>query len=144
MSAPIHELALLASGRSLLSQSSCEKCTGRYSDRNMSLYVSSTRRTRTFVASAVLLAMGIGVGAVAGSYEASSVVPPQPMREFRGAWVATVGNIDWPSSKGLSTAEQKTEMVAILDRAAELRLNAIIFQVGPACDALYAAAIEPW
>ena len=32
--------------------------------------------------------------------------PPPPKREFRAAWVATVGNIDWPSRPGLSTDEQ--------------------------------------
>src|SRR3712207_11347 len=55
--------------------------------------------------------------------------PPPVMREFRAAWVATVGNIDWPSKPGLSTDEQKREAVAILDRAAEMNLNAIVFQV---------------
>ncbi len=74
----------------------------------------------------------------------SSVVPPKVEREFRGAWVATVGNAVWPSRKGLSTAEQQTEMLSILDRAVKLKLNAIIFQVRPACDALYASQIEPW
>ena len=58
--------------------------------------------------------------------------------------MATVANIDWPSRKGLSTGEQKAELIAILDRAAQLKLNAIIFQVRPACDALYASQIEPW
>jgi uncharacterized lipoprotein YddW (UPF0748 family) len=72
------------------------------------------------------------------------MTPPQPMREFRGAWVATVGNIDWPSEKGLSSAQQQAELVAILDRAVQLKLNAIIFQVRPACDAMYASKIEPW
>ena len=80
----------------------------------------------------------------AASYEPCSVTPPKPVREFRAAWVATVGNIDWPSQKGLSTADQKAELLAILDRAVQLKLNAIIFQVRPACDALYASQIEPW
>ena len=35
-------------------------------------------------------------------------------------------------------------MLAILDRAAQLKLNAVIFQVRPACDALYASQFEPW
>jgi len=78
------------------------------------------------------------------SYELYRVTPPNPQREFRGAWVATVANIDWPSAKGLSTAEQKEEMLRILDRAVQLKLNVIIFQVRPACDALYASPIEPW
>jgi uncharacterized lipoprotein YddW (UPF0748 family) len=66
------------------------------------------------------------------------------MREFRGAWVASVGNIDWPSTNGLSTAQQQAELVALLDRAAALNLNTVILQVRPACDALYASSLEPW
>ena len=78
------------------------------------------------------------------SYVPSNLRPPAPPREFRGVWVATVNNIDWPSKKGLTTAEQKAEWRAILDRAAALRLNAVLFQVRPACDALYASRLEPW
>jgi len=80
----------------------------------------------------------------AASYKPATLTPPNPIREFRGAWVATVGNIDWPSQRDLSAAEQKAELLAILDRAAQLKLNAIILQVRPACDALYASQIEPW
>lgn len=69
---------------------------------------------------------------------------PTVQREFRAAWVATVANIDWPSKRGLSTAEQQAELLAILDRAVELNLNAIVFQVRPHCDALYASNLEPW
>src|SRR5215203_1307434 len=64
--------------------------------------------------------------------------------EFRGAWVATVHNIDWPSAAGLPAATQQAQLRAILDRAAELRLNAILLQVRPASDALYASTQEPW
>ncbi|MEM1118024.1 MAG: family 10 glycosylhydrolase [Bacteroidota bacterium] len=69
---------------------------------------------------------------------------PGPAREFRGAWVATVANIDWPSTPGLSTAAQQAELIAILDRAVDLGLNAIVFQVRPMADALYNSPIEPW
>ncbi len=69
---------------------------------------------------------------------------PSPSREFRGVWVATVANIDWPSRKGLSTEQQKKELLAILDQAVKLQLNAVIFQVRPMCDALYASKLEPW
>lgn len=65
-------------------------------------------------------------------------------REFRGAWVATVYNLDWPSRPGLPAATQQAELRAILDRAAELHLNAILLQVRPASDALYASTKEPW
>ena len=80
----------------------------------------------------------------APSYAPSNQIPPPVLREFRGAWIATVGNIDWPSKPGLSTEQQKSELLAILDRAAHLRLNALIFQVRTSCDALYASKLEPW
>ena len=71
-------------------------------------------------------------------------VPPAIMREFRGAWIASVGNLNWPSKPGLTTDQQKAELRAILDNAVDLKLNAIILQVRPACDALYKSDIEPW
>ena len=69
---------------------------------------------------------------------------PAPNREFRAAWIPTVANITWPSRPGLTTAEQKSELIALLDCAARLKLNAVLFQVRPACDALYPSRIEPW
>ncbi len=81
----------------------------------------------------------VGVG-----YEPCSITPPRVRREMRAAWVATVSNIDWPSTNSLTTAQQKAELVAILDRAANLKLNAIFLQVRPGCDAMYASTLEPW
>jgi uncharacterized lipoprotein YddW (UPF0748 family) len=70
--------------------------------------------------------------------------PPAAPREFRAAWVASVANIDWPSRPGLDAAAQRAETLAMLDRARELRLNALVLQVRPAGDALYASTLEPW
>src|SRR5438270_13406362 len=70
--------------------------------------------------------------------------PPALRREFRGVWVAAVANIDWPSKKGLPTERQQAELRAILDNAVALKLNAVILQVRPMCDALYASKLEPW
>jgi uncharacterized lipoprotein YddW (UPF0748 family) len=77
------------------------------------------------------------------SVRAQSAAPPID-REFRAIWVATVGNIDWPSKPGLSTWDQQRELLTILDRAVALQLNAIIFQVRPGADALYDSPYEPW
>ena len=82
--------------------------------------------------------------AAAVSYVPSKEIPPVVPREFRGAWVASVGNLDWPSKAGLTTAQQQTEFIALLDKAVALRLNAIVLQVRPGCDALYASKLEPW
>ena len=75
--------------------------------------------------------------------------PPEPVRsvtcrELRGVWVATVGNLDWPSAPGLPVSRQKQELVALLDALAALNANAVILQVRPAADALYPSALEPW
>jgi len=78
------------------------------------------------------------------SYSPGPVSPPAPMREFRGAWIATVANIDWPSTNTLTAKQQKAELIGLLDFAAKLRLNAVILQVRPACDAMWASKIEPW
>ncbi|NNC90277.1 MAG: family 10 glycosylhydrolase [Akkermansiaceae bacterium] len=69
---------------------------------------------------------------------------PMVPREFRGAWVACVYNIDWPSRKGLSAGAQQAELRRILDKMASLRMNAIIFQVRPHADAVYKSSHEPW
>jgi len=84
---------------------------------------------------------GDGIGA---TRVISQSAPQSPKREFRGAWLATVKNIDWPSKPGLSVAEMKAELAAMLDQAAAMKLNAVIMQVRPAGDALYHSKIEPW
>jgi uncharacterized lipoprotein YddW (UPF0748 family) len=77
-------------------------------------------------------------------HQPAPLMPPEPLREFRGAWVATVANIDWPSKPGLPIVQQKAELISLLNRAAQLHFNAIIFQVRPASDAIYASPFEPW
>ena len=69
---------------------------------------------------------------------------PEPAREFRAAWVSTVYNLDWPSRAGLPAEQQKQELLAILNKAVQLKLNAIILQVRPNGDAIYQSSIEPW
>jgi uncharacterized lipoprotein YddW (UPF0748 family) len=86
-----------------------------------------------------------GLAAAAGAQPIpDSLRPPEIKREFRGLWVATVRNMDWPSSGRISVEQQQQELLALLDRAAELKLNAIVFQVRPEADALYASPFEPW
>ena len=63
---------------------------------------------------------------------------------FRGAWIATVANIDWPSEQAVgNTVLQQAEMVWLLDSLQRLGINAIIFQVRPTADALYYSEHEP-
>lgn len=70
--------------------------------------------------------------------------PPPAPRELRAAWIASVANIDWPSRPGLPAAQWRAEALAMLDRAAAIGLNALVLQVRPMADALYASPLEPW
>ena len=86
----------------------------------------------------------LALGVVSPLPVSAQSAPPAVPREFRAVWVATVANIDWPSKPGLSTWDQQRELLAILDRAVSLNLNAIILQVRPGADAFYASRYEPW
>lgn len=71
-------------------------------------------------------------------------VLPEPAREeMRAVYVATVYNLDFPSGAGKTAAALKSELEAIVNRAAKEGFNTIIFQVRPASDALYQSAIFP-
>jgi uncharacterized lipoprotein YddW (UPF0748 family) len=59
-------------------------------------------------------------------------------------WIATVANIDWPSSRSLSAAQQQAELVDLLTKAKAAGLNTIVLQVRPAGDAVYQSSLEPW
>lgn len=67
-----------------------------------------------------------------------------PKREFRGVWVATVANIDWPSSQGLTSEEQQEEFKKLVAFHKQNGMNALIVQVRPNADALYPSPYEPW
>lgn len=67
-----------------------------------------------------------------------------PKREIRAVWIATVGNIDWPSKQGLSAQQQQQEFINHLNFLQSHGFNAVIVQVRPAADAFYQSEYEPW
>ncbi|MEE1946707.1 family 10 glycosylhydrolase [Pedobacter sp. KR3-3] len=78
------------------------------------------------------------------SLTAQTTTKITPKREFRGVWVATVTNIDWPSKPGLSVDQQKQELIGILEQHKKNGINAIMLQIRPTADALYAKSRELW
>ena len=64
-------------------------------------------------------------------------------KEFRATWITTVGNYDWPTTKGNAEA-QKQELMTILDNCKALNFNAVILQIRPTADAFYRSELEPW
>lgn len=69
---------------------------------------------------------------------------PKLDREFRGAWIASVANINWPSKNSLTTDQQKADAIELLDMLKDNNFNAVILQVRPSGDALYESPHEPW
>ena len=81
----------------------------------------------------------------AGKYSSAPVVLPpyRPRaREFRGVWVATVENLDFPVHR--TAAEFKRDYIRLVDNIARAHFNAVIFQIRPACDAFYPSRINSW
>ena len=80
----------------------------------------------------LIIALGITFGAQSQSL---------PKREFRGAWIHTVGNQQF---KNMSADSIKKLFISTLDNFERAGVNAVIFQVRPQADAFYISEIEPW
>jgi uncharacterized lipoprotein YddW (UPF0748 family) len=76
--------------------------------------------------------------------QAQFPAPPPPTREFRGAWIATVRGIDFPSDPNAPPDKQQAELRAIIEKAGAIGINALLFQVRPMGDAFYKSDLEPW
>jgi uncharacterized lipoprotein YddW (UPF0748 family) len=74
----------------------------------------------------------------------SLISQSQPKYEFRGVWVATVVNIDWPAAGSWDSEKQKADYIRLLDLHQKNGMNAMIVQVRPAADAFYPSPFEPW
>lgn len=94
----------------------------------------------------LLLSVSLSIAALAIVLFSVKKSFPQtpPKREMRGVWIATVLNLDWPSSRHLSPEKQKKELSNMLDFQQKNGMNAVFFQVRPATDAFYESRFEPW
>ena len=62
---------------------------------------------------------------------------------MRGVWVASVANIDYPSSAGMTAQALAAEADTMLDNIAAMDLNTVFLQVRPSADALYRSGLFP-
>ncbi|MFF0752256.1 glycoside hydrolase family 10 protein [Streptomyces sp. NPDC004267] len=105
---------------------------------------------RGFVAGAALAALGLGGGDAAASggggatASGGGVSGSRRAEEFRGLWIATITNRDFPSRPGLTAAEQRAELIGLLDLAVRRRMTAVVLQIRPSADALWPSPYEPW
>lgn len=70
--------------------------------------------------------------------------PIPPKREFRGVWIATVFNTDYPKSPSPMRVAIKEQYKNLISEFKRLGFNAVIVQVRPAGDAFYPSALVPW
>ena len=68
----------------------------------------------------------------------------QAQPEFRGVWVATVSNIDWPKEKSNNPEKQKADFIRLVEMHKRNGMNALVVQIRPAADAFYPSSLEPW
>ncbi|MFT3682156.1 MAG: family 10 glycosylhydrolase [Ferruginibacter sp.] len=71
-------------------------------------------------------------------------VKAQARAEFRGVWIATVDNIDWPSKGNYNSDSQRVEFTKLLDMHQRNGMNAVVVQIRPCTDAFYPSPYEPW
>ena len=64
-----------------------------------------------------------------------------PKREFRGAWIQTVGQSRYQQMNSAAMKHYIVDMIQKLDYAG---INAVIFQIRPEADAFYKSDLEPW
>src|SRR4051812_42472926 len=99
-------------------------------------------------AAALAAALAFSAATRAQADTALSAPPPPPPppipREFRGVGVATGDNRDGPPRRAPTRGQQRAELLAILDGAPALHLNAVVLRVRPEADALYESRLEPW
>src|SRR5437868_1514007 len=67
----------------------------------------------------------------------STKTSAQGQPEFRGVWVSTLENMDWPGQTNFNSDSQKTAFIQLLDMHQRNGLNAVIVQVRPSADAFY-------
>ena len=91
--------------------------------------------------SALFLLVSCGVAPFLNENNASNV---NSYCEFRGVWVSTVFNLDYPSKPGLDEKTLKEEALFLLDKAQEMGMNAVVLQVRPCGDAIYPSKLYPW
>ncbi|HEX2534107.1 MAG TPA: family 10 glycosylhydrolase [Chitinophagaceae bacterium] len=68
----------------------------------------------------------------------------QARPEFRGVWIASVDNIDWPLPGQYDPEAQRAEFIRQLELHRANGMNAVIVQVRPSADAFYPSPYEPW
>ncbi|HEV8024983.1 MAG TPA: family 10 glycosylhydrolase, partial [Candidatus Nanopelagicales bacterium] len=63
--------------------------------------------------------------------------PRYAKTDFRGMWIASVVNIDWPAKRGQSAQAQQQQLIDWFDLAKSNNFNAVVLQVRPTADTFW-------
>lgn len=111
------------------------------------------KRISKLIAIALILFISLSIFADTSLPVLADTIPPEltdyiksssSKGDFRGLWVATVVNIDYPSKPTTDAETLKQEALKVLDYAQNTGFNAVFLQVRPTADALYPSKIFPW
>ncbi|MCL1982892.1 MAG: family 10 glycosylhydrolase, partial [Clostridiales bacterium] len=105
-----------------------------------------------------IAALSVGAAAVALAVLLSGVAPTAPgefsavsesyaaaaEKEFRGVWVPTVLNINYPLERTADAEMLQKYALDIIEQAYDMGFNAIVLQVRPTADSFYKSGIFPW
>lgn len=94
-----------------------------------------------YLSCACLLAVLVSSCSLKKSAGSTATNQQYPKREFRGAWIHTVGQGQY---KNMNSKEMKEYFVSMLDQLQKAGINAVVFQVRPQADAFYNSKFEPW
>lgn len=94
-------------------------------------------RLSIIVLSSIFILLGCGTSKQALTYTSDAA----PKREFRGAWVQTVGQSRYSQMNSAAMKHYLADMIRKFDEAG---INAVIFQIRPEADAFYRSNLEPW
>lgn len=93
---------------------------------------------------AVLLMAFLPVENIAQNFENEMDWATPPKREFRGVWVATVLNIDYPEKPTTNSIALQEKWRKLLEKYKKLGLNAVVVQIRSAGEAFYPTELAPW
>lgn len=94
--------------------------------------------------SSILLATVLVAGFTKISIAQTDSIHVSKKQEYRGAWIASVINLDWPISRIASPDNQKAQLISIFDSLKESGFNSVYLQMRTEGDALYESDYAPW
>ena len=106
-----------------------------------------------FLVVVMVTSLSLKIGAAAWDKYSQYIPAQTPVikSHLRAAWISTVYNLDWPSSKTASIKDDtariqatKDDLIKLLDKAVAMNMNAVFIQVRSTADAFYKSDLVPW